>query len=474
MTFASLEFAALLVITFSLYYFLPQRFRMLLLLAASYAFYAYWNPVYAILIFASTVLDYAMALLIDRSDSENRRRFGLLASVLGNLGILAYFKYTDFALESLRALLGPLGDNLPGPLQLVLPVGISFYTFQTMSYTIDVYRRQKTAENDFLLVALYVCFFPQLVAGPIERARDLMPQLASRHRFDLGNVETGIRLIIWGLLKKIVVADRLTHAAYTVYLYPELYGTGDVAFAVAAMFVVIYLDFSAYTDIATGTARLFGITLSRNFDFPHVSCNIAEFWRRWHVTMSEWVRDYVFMPLGGFTPRNLKAHARTILITMGLVGLWHGAQWTFVLWGLTHGVCLIIYHVLHLRVIRKFKRSSALNSRPWRFCSWAFNTALRGLISILFFAPDLERAGIVLQSLFVKPNYESFIQLHVIFGFGVLVAFWVWHYVHFRWRTGELVRRSHPLSRAALYTVGFYVILFGGVEVSKPFIYYQF
>jgi len=474
MTFASLEFAALLAVTFSLYYFLPQRLRMLLLLAASYTFYAYWSPVYAVLILASTVLDYAMALLIHRSGSENRRRFGLLASVIGNLGLLAYFKYTDFALDSLRALLGPLGDNLPGPLELVLPVGISFYTFQTMSYTIDVYRRKKTAEGDFLLVALYVCFFPQLVAGPIERARDLMPQLASRQRFDPGNLETGIRLIIWGFLKKIVVADRLTHAAFSVYLYPELYGTGDVAFAVAAMFVVIYLDFSAYTDIATGTARLFGIRLSRNFDFPHVSCNIADFWRRWHVTMSEWVRDYLFIPLGGFRPRNLRMHARTMLITMGLVGLWHGAQWTFVLWGLTHGACLIIYHLLHLHVLRRFKQSRVLNSGPWRLGSWAFNTALRGVISILFFAPDMERAGTVLHRLFVEPNYDSFIQLHVIFGFGVLTAFWIIHYIHFRWRTGEMLQRRHPLIRAALYTTGFYVILFGGVEVSKPFIYYQF
>jgi len=243
MTFASLEFAALLAITFSLYYFLPQRSRMILLLAASYAFYCFWNPIYAILILSSTALDYAMALFIARSVSERRRRLGLVASVAGNLVVLGYFKYTDFALDSLRALLGPMGDNLPGPLELVLPVGISFYTFQTMSYTIDVYRRHQAPEKDFLLVALYVSFFPQLVAGPIERARDLMPQLASKCRFDAGNLETGFRLIVWGLLKKIVVADRLTHAAYSVYLNPEYYGTGDVAFSVAAMLVVIYLDF---------------------------------------------------------------------------------------------------------------------------------------------------------------------------------------------------------------------------------------
>ncbi|MBU0731017.1 MAG: MBOAT family protein, partial [Proteobacteria bacterium] len=201
MTFASAEFAVLLCCILGLYYFLPQRGRMLLLLVASYIFYCYWNPLYGLLILGSTLIDYCMALAIQATDNAKKRKLALLASVCGNLGILGYFKYTDFALDSLKILLGPLGANLPGPLGLILPIGISFYTFQTMSYTIDVYRREKEGEKDFLLVALYVAFFPQLVAGPIERAKKLMPQLLQRQPFTFENLEQGIRLILWGLLK---------------------------------------------------------------------------------------------------------------------------------------------------------------------------------------------------------------------------------------------------------------------------------
>ena len=321
MTFVSLEFSVLLLFSFSLYYFLPQRGRMYLLLLVSYVFYSYLEPVYGILILASTVLDYSMALLISSTTKVRLKRLGMAVSIFGNIGVLSYFKYTNFALDSLRDLLGPLGLNLPPPLDLILPVGISFYTFQTMSYTIDVYRGIQKSEKDFILVALYVCFFPQLVAGPIERARSLMPQLKVKHSFSFSNVEEGLRLICWGILKKVVVGDRLASAAYDAFLNPAAQPTGVLAFSAAAMFVVVYLDFSAYSEIARGTAVLFGIRLSRNFNFPHAAMNIAEFWRRWHITMSQWVQNYVFKPLGGFQLRNPRRYIRTMLVTMGLVGL---------------------------------------------------------------------------------------------------------------------------------------------------------
>jgi len=384
MTFASLEFVVLLVLTFAVYYFLPQRARMVLLVAVSYVFYCYWHPFYGVLILASTLIDYFMALVIDRESSKHVRRAALLASIAGNLGMLGYFKYTNFALDALRSLLGPLGTTLPGPLQLVLPVGISFYTFQTMSYTIDVYRGERRAERDFLLVALYVCFFPQLVAGPIERSHDLMPQLRRRQALTLRNMEGGVRLILWGFLKKLVLADRLALAGYPVFQAPSGYGASALAFAGAAMLVTVYLDFSAYAEIATGAARLFGIRLSRNFNFPHTAGNAAEYWRRWHITMSSWVRDYLYKPLGGFRPRNIWHDCRVTLITMALVGLWHGANWTFVLWGLAHGTVLLCYRVLYLHVLRRFRRSPVLRSVPWRLGSWALRTGIHVLIVVLW------------------------------------------------------------------------------------------
>jgi D-alanyl-lipoteichoic acid acyltransferase DltB (MBOAT superfamily) len=474
MTFASLEFGALLLLTFGLYYFLPQRGRMILMLAVSYVFYCYWNPMYGVLIFASTALDYLAAIYIHRHSRRGLRRLGLIASVVGNLGLLGYFKYTDFALDSLRALLGPLGANLPGPLNLILPAGISFYTFQTMSYTIDVYRGKHPPERDFLLVALYVSFFPQLVAGPIERAHDLLPQLARRHAFALHNIEEGGRLILWGLFKKLVVADRLTAAAFPVYRWPDHFDSAQIAFGVTAMFVVIYLDFSAYTEIATGTARLFGIRLSRNFNFPQVSTNIAEFWRRWHMTMSTWVRDYLYMPLGGFHPRDMMLHARVTLVTMALVGLWHGAQWTFVLWGVGHGICLVSYQFLHIYVLRRYRRSSTLKGVPWRMSAWTLNTSIRVLLSVLFFAPTLAAAGVIFSRLFVHPSWPVEFRPELLAGSAVLAGFWIWHYLHYRLAPAAWFLSLHPAARGALYAAGVYFVMFGAVESSEPFIYFQF
>lgn len=474
MTFASLEFGSLLLITFLCYYFLPQRGRMILLIAASYVFYCYWNPVYGLLIFASTVLDYFVALKISRASRKKTKKRYLLASIIGNLGMLGYFKYTDFALESLKALLGPLGQNLPQPFELILPLGISFYTFQTMSYAIDVYRGNKNAEDDFLLVALYVCFFPQLVAGPIEKAQYLMAQLARKQPFTYENMETGIRLISWGLFKKCVVGDRLALAASGAYTNPEMYDTGVLAFSAAAMFVVVYLDFSAYSEIARGTASLFGIQLSRNFNFPHAATNIAEYWRRWHMSMSRWVQDYLFRPLGGFNARKPLIYSRTMLITMGLVGLWHGAQWTFVLWGLLNGVSLICYHMLYLHILRRYKKSRLLKSIVWICGSWLFSMTIRILISILFFSPDIKSAGIFFDRLCLHPDSSGFDESFVILGAFILCIFWMFHFAHEYVEKRGGITLFSPITRGAMYTLLFFIILFGAVEQADPFIYFQF
>ncbi|MDD3814834.1 MAG: hypothetical protein PHZ02_09320 [Desulfocapsaceae bacterium] len=415
-----------------------------------------------------------MALVISISTSKRYQQLSLLISVIGNLGILSYFKYTDFALESLKTLLGPMGQHLPHPLNLILPVGISFYTFQTMSYTIDVYRGVKKAEKDFILVALYVSFFPQLVAGPIERAKDLMPQLRIKQHFSFTDLETGIRLICWGLLKKIVVGDRLTCAAYGAYLDPQAQNTGTLAFAAVAMFVVVYLDFSAYSEIARGTASLFGIRLSRNFNFPHTATNIAEYWRRWHITLSRWVLDYLFKPLGGFRIRNPLQYSRVILLTMGLVGLWHGAQWTFVLWGLLNGVCLFSYHIFSLHILRKHRKAVFLTSNPWLFFSWVFSMLIRILLSILFFSPNLHYAIIFYDRLCIHPTIAGFNENYVLIGFAVIAFFWVFHFLHERIARNGGITTWPPIIRGGFYACLSYVILFAAMETAEPFIYFQF
>lgn len=474
MTFVSFEFATILLFSYSLYYFLPQRSRMYLLLVVSYIFYCYWNPVYGFLIFTSTFLAYGTALAISITTSKRYKRLSLLTSVIGNLGILSYFKYTDFALESLKALLGPMGQHLPHPLNLILPAGISFYTFQTMSYTIDVYRGVKKAEKDFILVALYVSFFPQLVAGPIERAKDLMPQLHIKHPFSFTDLERGVRLICWGLLKKTVFGDRLTCAAYGAYLNPETQSTGTLAFSAVAMFVAVYLDFSAYSEIAQGTASLFGIRLSRNFNFPHTAANIAEYWRRWHITLSRWVLDYLFKPLGGFRIRNPLQYGRVILITMGLVGLWHGAQWTFILWGILNGVCLFSYHLFSLHVLRRHGNALLFTSKPWIFSSWLFSMLIRILLSILFFSPTLHHAIIFFDRLCIHPTLAGFNEGYVLIGFATITFFWIFHFAHERIaRQGEIMTWSSIL-RGGFYACLSYIILFAALDTAEPFIYFQF
>jgi alginate O-acetyltransferase complex protein AlgI len=469
-TFASIEFATLLTLTLALYYALPQRGRMGLLLAASYAFYMYTHPIYALLILLASVIHYGAARAIEASASPGRRRAWMWTAVASSLAVLGYFKYTNFALDTLRH----LGFDVGGPLSLALPIGISFYTFQVISYTVDVYRREIPAEKDFVSLALFIAFFPQLVAGPIERARELLPQLVRRQPFAWRNMEDGVRLLLWGLLKKTVFADRLTQGAMPLFIHPADYATGELAMAAVMMFVCIYLDFSAYADMATGSARLFGIRLTRNFDYPHTAANIAEFWRRWHITMSTWVRDYLFMPLGGFRPRNLRHHAQIMLVTMGLVGLWHGASWTFVLWGLGHGLALVIYHVVHMRVLRRYRRSRWLNSLPFSLGSWALMMTWYSVSSVLFFSPDISRALVFLRRMCVSPTADGFLEPYVLAGFAMILIFWIFHYIQSRRPLLAGWDRLPGLLRGVGYAALAFVIMIGAVGKVQSFIYFQF
>ena len=349
MSFASIHFLIFFPCVFFLYYALPFRFRKYMLLAASYYFYMCWKPEFIVLILVSTAIDYFCGLGIAKHrDNRPRAKALLWVSMCANLGLLFFFKYFNFFGETLTALCRAVSIPFSAPtLDIILPVGISFYTFQTMSYTIDVYRGKLEAEHDFITFALFVSFFPQLVAGPIEKAKNLLPQLKTEHPFSYEDAAYGLKLMAWGFFKKLVVADRLA-ALFVDPVYQNLsaYTGGALVAATAAFAFQIYCDFGGYSDIARGCAKTMGIDLMVNFKAPYLfSKSISEYWHRNHVSLSEWFRDYVYISLGG----NRKGPWKKMLfitITYFLSGLWHGAGWTFVVWGLLQALYLNIESLL--------------------------------------------------------------------------------------------------------------------------------
>ncbi len=345
MLFNSLAFVVFFSIVLPLYYSLSHRWQNRFLVVASYVFYGYWDWRFLALLALSTVTDFFVARRLESADKERTRRALLLTSLFVNLGILFFFKYYDFFVDSAIAVLSQVGLEPNAPLlQVILPVGISFYTFQTLAYTIDVYRKKQRATSDFTAFALYVAYFPQLVAGPIERASRLLPQIQRPRRVSAEALQSGAQLILWGFVKKVVVADGLAPYVERCFAHPESFSSGALLLGVYAFAFQIYSDFSGYTDIARGVSRLMGIELMENFRQPYWSRNITEFWRRWHISLSSWLRDYLYIPLGG----NRNGRGRqyvNLLLTMLLGGLWHGAAWTFVIWGALHGGFLALHKI---------------------------------------------------------------------------------------------------------------------------------
>ena len=347
MLFNSLDFFVFLPIVVGGFFVLPHARRNLWLIAASLFFYMYWNIPYVGLLLLSAGVDYRVARALDATADKGRRKLLLAVSLCTNLGLLALFKYYNFFVGSLTDL--GLPDRFVLYSELLLPLGISFYTFQTMSYTIDVYRRQIRAETRFTEVLLYVSFFPQLVAGPIERASSLIPQLKVTQQFDLNNVVAGARRILAGMVKKVVIADNVAALVDPVYADPGAYSGAAMLLATYGFAVQIFCDFSGYSDIAIGTARMMGFRFMENFDSPYRSQSIREFWRRWHISLSTWLRDYLYISLGGSRGGSLRTY-RNLLITMLLGGLWHGASYNFVIWGALHGGWLAAERALSPRL----------------------------------------------------------------------------------------------------------------------------
>lgn len=343
MVFNSVEFFVLLAIVLPVYFCVRLRVQNALLLVASYVFYGFWDWRFLSLIFVSTMVDYAIGRQLGGSTDDRRRKLLVITSVAVNIGILGFFKYAGFFVDSFAIMLESFGFDVHLPtLQIVLPVGISFYTFQTLSYTIDVYRRKMEPTRDLLTFALFVAFFPQLVAGPIERAKHLLPILANKRIVSWKNIAVGLELILLGFVKKVAVADTLAPLVDARYMDPSAASGSDLLLATYLFSIQIYCDFSGYSDIARGSARLFGIKLMRNFEQPYLSSSITEFWRRWHISLSSWLRDYVYISFGGNRLGQWMTY-RNLMLTMLLGGLWHGASWTFVIWGGLHGLYLGVH-----------------------------------------------------------------------------------------------------------------------------------
>ena len=390
MSFVSFQFVVFFVAVIAGVALMPtSTARHAFLLVANVAFYAAGTPWFLIVLAVPALVDYACALRIEAATDRETRRTWLVLSLVTNLGILAYFKYADFLIDNVAALLHVEAV----PLDVILPVGISFFTFKTMSYTIDVYRGSLAACRSLWRYAMFISFFPELVAGPIVRASVFLPQLDRDLRLSWARTVSGLELVLLGVTKKLLVADRLAPFVDVVWAHPDKFSQGSVLTAIVAYSLQIYCDFSGYTDIAIGTARVLGFDLPENFDMPYLSRSITEFWRRWHMTLSQWLRDYLYIPLGG----NRRGRFRTyvnLMLTMLLGGLWHGAAWTFVIWGALHGVALAV-HKLVSRNASGHESTGRLASRD--VAGWAFTYVFVCFSWVLFRSPDLSTALIVLR-----------------------------------------------------------------------------
>jgi alginate O-acetyltransferase complex protein AlgI len=486
MTFTSITFVLFLAVVFAVYWRLTTvRRQNVLLVLASFFFYGWWDYRFCGLMLLSSLIDYYGGRAIHRSNRLQTKRW-LLAGVLScNLALLGFFKYFGFFAENLQALAAAVGWSLDSiTLGVVLPVGISFYTFQTMSYTIDIYRGHLQPGRSIVDYLAFVTFFPQLVAGPIERATDLLPQIESPRRFVEADAVDGCRYILWGFFKKMVLADRLAPIVNQHYAAPEQFNGSVLAFATVCFAFQIYCDFSAYSDIAVGTARLFGIRLMRNFAYPYFSRSPAEFWRRWHISLSSWFRDYVYIPLGGSRQGRVKG-ARNLLITFVVSGFWHGAAWTYLAWGALSGMA-----VLPLSVARAGRRAkgAGLDQTPGgdrlvpsvsTLACMASTFAFVCFTWIFFRAQTMGQAACIVRTIAVDMfDPAAYRRLFETTGASEAAA-WVALFVLVEWVQR---RQPHPLHlphwpraiRWCLYSLVFWITLHKGTHGSSQFIYFQF
>jgi alginate O-acetyltransferase complex protein AlgI len=482
MLFNSIDFAIFLPIVFILYWFVFKnsiKLQNFLIVAASYLFYGWWDWRFLFLILFSTIVDYSVGMTLKTESNQTKRKVLLWTSILVNLGFLGLFKYYNFFLENLVTAFSFFGNSInPQGLNIILPVGISFYTFQTLSYTIDVYKRKLTATKDLVAFSAFVSFFPQLVAGPIERATHLLPQFYKKRTFDYSKAVDGMRQILWGLFKKIVIADNCSEFANHIFNNSaDMNGSTLVLGAIFFTFQ-IYGDFSGYSDIAIGTSRLFGFDLMQNFNFPYFSRDIAEFWRRWHISLSTWFRDYLYIPLGGSRGGTWKKVRNTFIIFI-VSGFWHGANWTFIVWG---GLNAIYFLPLLLTNNNRNNLETVAQGKVFpsiKELSYILLTFSLTVFAWIFFrANDIGHAisyisEILSPSLFSRPAFagmSSSLTTIILVAIFVLVEWlgreyqFAIQHLGFRWK--------RPLRYAMYCAIIIAIFWLGGKE--QQFIYFQF
>lgn len=479
MLFNSVEFAIFLPLVLTLFWWLPIRrslkLQNLLVTAASYLFYGWWDYRFLALILFSTVVDYVVGLELAKTAAPRRRRLLLCTSIVVNLGFLGFFKYCNFFADSFAAAFTFFGTRISTPsLNIVLPIGISFYTLQTLSYTIDVYRRRLEPTRDFLAFAAFVSFFPQLVAGPIERATNLLPQFTRPRTFEYSTAIDGLRQILWGMFTKVVIADNCAACANAVFNNSDAYGGTTLVVGVIFFSFQIYGDFSGYSNIAIGTAKLFGFGLMRNFAYPYFSRDIAEFWRRWHISLSTWFRDYLYIPLGG-SRGGAWASIRNVFAVFLISGLWHGANWTFVAWGALNAAFFL--PLLLLRRNRNYTDTVA-SDRSWptlrETASMLMTFGLTTFAWIFFRAESIGHAGRYIAGIFSASlfSWPAVFPADVV-CLLILFVLTEWHGRHQPYAIADFALRWPRLARWILYYgICIAIVAIGGEQ--QDFIYFQF
>ncbi|PKV63239.1 MBOAT family O-acyltransferase [Pontibacter ramchanderi] len=494
MLFNSFEFLVFFPTVVGLYFLLPYRFRWLLLLIASYTFYMFWRVDYAIILVISTLIDYTCGRMMDRYSEEERarRKPWLWLSLVSNLGILFTFKYYNFFNGAASDLANLLGVSYAAPaFELLLPMGISFYTFQTMSYSIDVYYGRIKAEKHLGIFALFVTFFPQLVAGPIERAGNLLGQLKQKHDFDYDRVTSGLRLMAWGLFKKVVVADRLAIMVNQVYNNPTNYEGIPLIIATVFFAFQIYCDFSGYSDMAIGAARVMGFNLMENFRRPYFSKSIKEFWGRWHISLSTWFRDYLYIPLGGNRVVKWRWYYNIFIVFL-VSGFWHGANWTFLVWGALHGFYQVFGEVTKRK---RDNLASQIGLKKWgslySFIQIGSTFVLVCLAWVFFRANTIGDAWYITTNIFMgfTESLSTITSSSVAFKYYILLGkakevfvlallfiavLIIIDSIQERYRIKSLIVSYPSLLRLSLYSFLIITIILYGNFSNTEFIYFQF
>ncbi|MGJ8733543.1 MAG: MBOAT family O-acyltransferase [Cellulophaga sp.] len=482
MLFNSIDFAIFLPIVFILYWFVLNRnlkAQNLLLLAASYVFYGWWDWRFLSLIAFSTLVDYTLGVLLGKEENESKRKIYLWISIIVNLGFLGFFKYYNFFVESFVDAFTFFGQDIKvGSLSIILPVGISFYTFQTLSYTIDVYKRNLEPTKKFIAFAAFVSFFPQLVAGPIERASNLLPQILKKRTFNYCEAKDGLRLMLWGLFKKVVIADSLSPIVNDIFSNYSTLSSPVLIMGAVFFAFQIYGDFSGYSDIAIGTSKLFGIELMSNFKFPYFSKNIGEFWRRWHISLSTWFRDYLYIPLGGSRGSKMIG-IRNVFAIFLVSGFWHGANWTFIFWGFFHALLFLPSFLIGTN--RKYAEVKNTHLNVFTIISNVYRTLLTFIlvtIGWVFFRSEtitdsfsyLKRIGSSFSGIpYIHPNGYRLVDYIVL-----LVFFIVYEYIIRNNERNPIGFKNRYVRLLVYILLVFLMLLFYDDGVDRSFIYFQF